>query len=186
MALSKAAWAEIRRAYEAGVETVAAISARYGISQGAIYGRSRLEGWAKRSAIKKARPGSGSHRRTGAAANKQEAERKRRCPERDGQLIMRLYNAIDSKLKRLEARMQTDQEITAADSERETRELGLMIRSFEKVTAFATELEGQRGEPHGKSKGASGDAERLREEIAERLERLSQDRDATGVAGVAE
>ena len=45
MALSEATWAEIRRAYEAGDETVAGISARYEISQGAIYRRARVGKW---------------------------------------------------------------------------------------------------------------------------------------------
>ncbi|MEL7050006.1 MAG: hypothetical protein AAFO75_13820, partial [Pseudomonadota bacterium] len=62
------------------------------------------------------------------------------------------------------------------DSERETRELSSMIRSFEKVTACAADLsskakkrEQSDGEP---TKLGVADAARMRAEITERLEKL--------------
>ncbi|MEQ8825469.1 MAG: hypothetical protein RIC14_13955 [Filomicrobium sp.] len=70
--------------------------------------------------------------------------------------------------------MQTDHDLSAADSERETRELSTMIRSFEKVAALAgqdQEQSGSSAKPARETTG-QGDAERMREEIARRLERL--------------
>jgi len=92
---------------------------------------------------------------------------------------------MDAKLKRLEARMDSHEELTAAESERETRELGSMIRSFEKVTAFAAVLE-EREKPSKRKLVAAGDAERMREEITQRLERICADRDAKDQSGSTE
>ena len=69
--------------------------------------------------------------------------------------------------------MGSGREISAAESERETRELGAMIRSFEKVTAFATDIENRR-KPAAPERISTADAERMREEIAKRLERLNE------------
>lgn len=90
---------------------------------------------------------------------------------------------MDAKLKRLEARMDSHEELTAAESERETRELGSMIRSFEKVTALAASLEERDKPKKHKPAVAAGDAERMREEIAQRLERLCADRETPRQSG---
>ena len=79
--------------------------------------------------------------------------------------------------------MTCGEEPTIADSERETRELAHMIRSFEKVTEVAADI----AKPAGGSARAaarkqpvaayvSADAERMRHAIAERLERLHRAR----------
>lgn len=132
MSREEAAWAEIRRAYEAGDETVSSLAARLRVSEGAIYRRARRDGWARRSKKNKGAGETGGK----SGSSRQSAGRIRKPGKGRGgsspsaSLIKRLYNAINAKLKRLEARMQTDHEITAAESERETRELGSMIRSF--------------------------------------------------------
>lgn len=87
----------------------------------------------------------------------------------------RLYRAIDTKLNRLEARMHSGETLSPADSERETRELGTMVRSFEKLTELAAESDAPRGQAAERRQLITAeDAERMRREIAERLERLAQ------------
>ena len=76
--------------------------------------------------------------------------------------------------------MQLNDELSAADSEREARELSSMIRSFEKVTEVAADIDKRRRPAAGETKPVRPeDAERMRQEIAERLERLH----ATGLPG---
>ncbi|MDX2288563.1 MAG: hypothetical protein NW217_07050 [Hyphomicrobiaceae bacterium] len=102
-------------------------------------------------------------------------------------MVDRLYEAIDLKLTRLEARMRAEEPTTAADSEREARELASMIRSLEQVSELKANIAGQ-GARHG-DKGAAttpADAERMRAEIAERLERLFGGRTPDGGAGGTE
>lgn len=171
MSVAETNWAEIRRAYEGGPEAVARLAERFSIPAGRIYRRAKKEGWRRRELeVPNAEPS----RKAGAA--RQQPDK----PTPSGQdrpvnkqaMIARLYKAIDENLKRLEARMGSDREISVADSERETRELGVMIRSFEKVTEFATEIENRR-QPAGREPVSTADAERMRAEIAERLERLN-------------
>ncbi|MEM1371639.1 MAG: hypothetical protein AAGG72_05365 [Pseudomonadota bacterium] len=93
-------------------------------------------------------------------------------------LVKRIYRAIDTKLRLLEARLDQREEQSPSDSEREMRELSSMIRGFEKVTAVADDMEqsqsrrAKQGAPERDQSSAGTDAERMREEIAERIERL--------------
>lgn len=81
--------------------------------------------------------------------------------------------------------MGSGRDISAAESERETRELGVMIRSFEKVTEFATEIE-KRRKTAAPERISAADAERMRAEIAERLERLNAQGNANPRSGETE
>lgn len=206
MSLSEAAWSEVRRAYQGNGETVAAIAGRLGISEGAIYRRARREGWARRSKVSQSNPKRVKNAPTRskvsdatgpvdqAATRQSRVKKPRRTTttaalkgeQSKAELIGRLYNAIDAKLERLENRMVADHDITAAESERETRELGSMIRSFEKVTAFAKTLQGRVDKQSRAATVDSSDAERMREEIAQRLERLCAQGDAQDKPGTPE
>ncbi|MCV0370815.1 hypothetical protein [Filomicrobium sp.] len=169
MPIADANWAEIRRAYEAGLETVAALATRCAVSADRIYRRARKEGWTRRSSrrVKQAKGKRAAGKVCGAKPRGRDDRKISHVA-----MIQRLYRAIDENLKRLEARMGSGREVSAAESARETRELGVMIRSFEKVTAFATDIERSR-KPAAPERISSADAERMREEIAKRLERLN-------------
>lgn len=197
MALDREGWAAIRRAYEETDESAAAMARRFPVAADTIRRRAKREGWSRKVAAVASR-----HRRESATTGK--PERRTSAPPSQpagarrpaggkpadrATLLRRLYDAIDAKLQQLEARMASGHELTAADSERETRELGSMIRSFEKVTAFASAIEGRRETGAKRSGGpaiSAGDAERMREEIAERLDRLCQDRPAAPQSGAPE
>lgn len=165
MSVAETNWAEIRRAYEAGPEAVTRLAERFSVPAGRIYRRAKKERWRRTEALPPSDPGSAR------AQSRKLREAGCSRPVNKQKMIARLYKAIDENLKRLEARMGSERDVSAADSERETRELGVMIRSFEKVTEFATEIENRRqsAAPEGVS---AADAERMRTEIAERLERL--------------
>ena len=82
--------------------------------------------------------------------------------------------------------MERGKELSAAESERETRELSTMVRSFEKVTGVAAEIDKQRKPKVGGGASSAADAERMCGEIAERLERLHAQRGVEGRSGEAE
>ena len=171
MALDDAAWTEIRRLYCDTTITVREITERFRITSRQLYARRVSESWPKRSDMPAdyARGGSNAPGR----------------PTRREALVNRLYAAIDEKLKRLEKRMKSGEASTVADSERETRELSHMIRSFEKVTEVAADITkpaatGQSSAPANPAVLTAADAERMRHEIAERLERLHRGRAGAG------
>jgi hypothetical protein len=85
-------------------------------------------------------------------------------------LIGRLYRAISLKLEHMETRMASGDPRSAQDEERESRALSTLINNFEKVTEAVAELD-KDGSGRRRA-GAGADAERMRREIAERLERL--------------
>lgn len=93
-------------------------------------------------------------------------------PSRGSQraLIGRLYRAISLKLEHMETRMASGEPRSAQDEERESRALATLINNFEKVTEAVAELD-KDGSGRRRA-GAGADAERMRREIAERLERL--------------
>jgi hypothetical protein len=92
-------------------------------------------------------------------------------PSRSSQraVIGRLYRAISLKLEHMEKRMASGEARSAQDEERESRALASLINNFEKVTEAVAELDTD-GDKQRARVGA--DAERMRREIAERLERL--------------
>ncbi|MGE0022760.1 MAG: hypothetical protein AB7S70_03910 [Hyphomicrobium sp.] len=85
-------------------------------------------------------------------------------------VIARLYRAISLKLEHMEKRMASGKARSAQDEERESRALATLINNFEKVTEAVAELDQERDAT--RAGGIGADAERMRREIAERLERL--------------
>ena len=77
--------------------------------------------------------------------------------------------------------MHTNDDLTIADHERETRALGQLIRNFEKVTGLEAEQDGSKNKNRTKSGNeteiAELDPERLRNELAERILRLREKRE---------
>ena len=154
-------WAAVRRLYEEGGTTVAAIAAAHGITTSAILKRRAAEGWPKRSVA-----GSGSSKtapRGHAPATGRNA------------LIARLLRVVDRNLKLMEMHMDSGQPGTAADRERESRAIGTLTRTIEKLTELQSETDAARAADPKNSSGSpldDGNADRLRLEIAERILRL--------------
>ena len=87
-------------------------------------------------------------------------------------LIARLYRDISLKLEHMETRMASGDPRSAQDEERESRALATLINNFEKVTEAVAELDKDGSGRRRAGAGAGADAELMRREIAERLERL--------------
>jgi transcriptional regulator with XRE-family HTH domain len=170
--LTQKQWAEARRLREAKGLTFADIAARIGVHVATVRKRAAKDQWVKGAA--------------GAAAAA--PAKPRRAPSAMSiagrrQLIRRLYQAMDTKLKLMERRMekqiaQLDQneDLPSADHERDTRAFGIIIRNIAHVKEMQADLDRVAG---GRSATASAgdaelfaEAERFRKEIAERLARF--------------
>lgn len=203
MALDPAAWDDACRRRAAG-ESLRAIATSLGISA------TTLSRWfatappavtrskAKAQPRPRAKPAAGKAKAAAATTG-----RKRRAAPAAGravrrQLIARLYRAIDTKLKLMERRMNseidaiesggastaTDDSTTAgartsADHERETRAFGALVKTINSVRQMQAELDtlanahtASSVPPSAADARLAADAERYRRDIAERLARF--------------
>jgi len=162
---SEKTWAEVKRLYCETDETVEKIAARHGLSPAAIFKRRAAEGWPPRRP-RRAKP-AGARRFVKASGG---------GPARGarGALEERLYQVMIRKLEKLEQRMNAGDVLSPADNEREMREIGAMIRNFEKVKEVGNGEKGAGSVRESSSSLAAAHAERMRQEIAERLERLHE------------
>lgn len=151
-------WVAIRRLYEGREMTIAEIAASYGVSTSAIQRRRRAEGWIKRSLRGESRQ---------SPVDVSAIDRSR--------LIARLLKVVDRNLELLEMRMGLEEPSTAADRERETRAIGTLTRTIEKLTELQSDRDAVRANSAKIRSGSTLDqdeAVRLRLEIAERILRL--------------
>lgn len=146
-------WGEIERAYVETDEEIRAIAARFSIAVATIYKRAAKCGWPRR-------------RKKGQADVRAAIARQT--------LGERLFRVMIKKLEQLETRMESNAHGTAADREREMREIGAVVRGFEKVKELGAGDRNGQGDDGPSRVLAAHDAERIRHEIAERLERLYQ------------
>lgn len=97
--------------------------------------------------------------------------RKTNASVQRGDIVARLYAALDRKMKEIEERISAGGEgASAADAERDARTLTSLARLYEKLSEMeqAAEKASKKGEVSQKDMNA----DRQREEIAEHLERL--------------
>jgi len=204
MALDPATWEEVRRRRAAG-ESIAALAKAFGLSASSL-GR-KLAAQAKAAAPRRqpaarkpSKPGPRS-KRTSSAGRRRPASRARPVPPATGvrrQLIARLYRAIDTKLKLMERRMNSEIHAleagggnaaaaddaagfarNSADHERETRAFGALVKTINSVRQMQAELDTLANAPTASAAAGAAptaadarlaaDAERYRRDIAERL-----------------
>jgi len=199
MSLDQEAWAEIARLWLDGSEPLGRIAQRFAISHQKITARARIEQWPPRRTgaqrtgvvVTQAKTGGASRGAskgpaaaaraarsagaTGAAGPARAATRRGRKRDRAGvheAMIERLFDAMDTKLSAIEARMASGGDATSADSERTTRALNTLVRSLEKLSDYEGKISNSAGRNDGKRAQASDDPERRRQELARRIERL--------------
>jgi hypothetical protein len=176
-------WDEVRLAYADASRPLAEIAARFGLTPMRIGAKAKREGWparkAKTASVKRTKKAPVKRTKTakpegGAPAASRPAGS---LPTRGAQraLIGRLYRAISLKLEHMEKRMASGEARSAQDEERESRALATLINNFEKVTEAVAGLDNERDATRAAGR-AGADAERMRREIAERLERLHDQR----------
>ena len=197
--LDEEAWAAVRAAYEDTDEAVYRIALRFGIARERIYDQAAREGWHMRSDRTVRRvadvppprtvpppqasrfpPLAGS---TSASAEDvtliagMEDDVSSAAPadpdrpaETPAQRLERLHRIIDRLLARLESTM--DQNMTPQDQEKTARAITQTVAAVERVTELAN-AQVKAPETDGGQSHDRAEAERMRREIAERLERLS-------------
>lgn len=156
-------WAVVEREYAAMELTTQEICLQHGITQSALYHRVRINGWPLRQPDKLRRPKTPSakcaHRNPGEAA-----------------MARRLLTALDRKMTEFENRIAEPG--NAADSERDARTLGTLVRLFDKLTALGDKRSmARKNAASAKAANSSAgkdahDADRLRLDLARRLEKL--------------
>jgi hypothetical protein len=159
-------WEAIAQDYCKRILSVDELCVLHGISTDRLYRRITVEGWPRRR-----------------KPNKFSASRARASTE---SMPNRLLRALDMKMTELEKRMAaTGEPLTAADCERNVRTLNTLVGLFEKLKNQAVaDATGGR-----KSAGADGenrllqDADELRRQLAERLQRLGRETGAEAPVG---
>lgn len=187
--LEPAQWAEVRVLYEDSESTVLQIAQQFGVAERTIFDRAKRESWRRRSQTLGQAVGTQGPDAPVPPGHPTKAVRQA--------LIRRLYKAIDMKLKHWEDRMARGEVLSASDSERMAKEVTTMIGGFEKVAEAEGAIEkrdalsaatgpaaGRRGAGRARvaAESAESDAERMRREIAARLERLQAGSGAEGGA----
>lgn len=168
-----------RRAYADDRETIVEIAARLGVSAATIRRWRHENEWPLRSVRRVAERAPPA--RHGAAAKRSAPKTKttsspgtpKSDPRSRAALIERLYRAIYRKLEHLETSMETTDPPSAADTDRETRAIGTLIRNVEKVAELETDLTRADAASAAGAKPVSlyggEDADARRRELAERI-----------------
>lgn len=182
----EATWQEIERAYHHDDDPVTQIAARFEISASSIMRRAEKYGWPRR----RAHPARSGHQATNSVAGARDT------------VVVQLYRRMSQRLTQMELATAADGD-TPVDCDPDDRMLAQLIRQFEKLTGLdgiskreraggreqkpdAAAGSGARRSASRKSSAAAAgapeqhvkpvDAERMRREIVERLERLHAER----------
>ena len=156
-------WDAIAHDYAASTLTVSEICALHTVSRAALYGRAMLDGWIKRS-----------DRRASAVHHPPP----RHLAKGEADLARRLLTALDHKMTDFETRMTQAAAgalpATAADSERDARTLGTLVRLFDRLKGFGAKTAASAGTAAGSRTGGKDfhDADLYRNDLARRLESL--------------
>lgn len=160
---SDATWDEIKRLYIETGDSVEKIAVKFGVCRSAVFKKAAQGGWPSRRAKRAKSSSTGVAVSGGGAAKGAQVS-----------LEKRLYQVMIRKLEKLEQRMIASESLSPADNEREMREIGAMIRGFEKVKEGGNGEKGAGSARRSSNSAACASAERMREEITERLERLHE------------
>jgi hypothetical protein len=143
------------------------------MSRCALTGRAKKEGWVRRVGTKPLKSGP-----------KPRAPRRPSVRKLRRDLAQRLLEALDKRLTLLETRMNGElDQVTqsAADAERDARALSSYMRIYAKIVELDEKARGAAKKASDKSAAKpeeACDADRLRRDLALRLQRLNQARDA--------
>jgi hypothetical protein len=154
------------------------IADAHGVSQTAVIQRAKKHGWVRLVGTKRLRPGPRPGKPKAKRAAAEEIRRR--------DIVRRLLEALDKRLIHLEKRMAPDAESgdvaqSAADAERDARTLSGLARLYAKLVEL-DDSASTKGEPDQDKSvtkpEATDDADRLRRDLALRLQRLNQARHA--------
>jgi hypothetical protein len=161
--------AEARRLYEAGTLTVEEIGARLVVHRSTLLKWAAKEGWRRSAQAAEVR---GRRRPTTAKALK--AGRM--------ELVQRLYDVIDCNLSLLESRMSDHDPTDPAQPDRDTRALGTLVRSLEKLKDIEPghDSSATTAPKAGRAPTTPEEEDQLRMRIVERILKLRERRGPDG------
>jgi hypothetical protein len=168
-------WEPVRESYETSPRTIPEIADEHGVSLAALRRQARLGLWKRPP-----RPGRPRYGLTDKPAHEAPAAgpRKTRLPPPSPpldtppgrrRLLERLYRTIDRRLLLLEDQLDDDTLLPPADRERASREIGSLINQIKGVDGLD---DAAKSTAKAGAANATKEAERLRDELAARLERL--------------
>ena len=173
-------WEKAKHKYIHGDWSIARIAEARGSSETTISKRAKREGWVRLIGTKRLRSGP-KPRLPGAPRPKPKTQAQRRRSE----MVRRLFEVLDTKLKLLEERMAEAQAEgavpqSAADTERDVRSLNSLMQVYAKLVALddAAKPPTEEGSDRDGARKTDDDADQLRRDLALRLERLNRERDA--------
>lgn len=196
-------WNEVARRFQDDNESVKVLSEDFGVSSSTIYRKARLQNWVRKNLVSPKEnlvspkeidaveePVSkldAELRNLGALKSEPSVFAGKFLPlSQRKALINRLYRALEQKIGFVEARLEVEENPSAAESEKDARTLTALVRLFEKLSELENQVlnercqdamtaetaidsskvqDSDRGEP---------DAERLRATLAAKLERLNK------------
>ncbi len=180
MPLDLSIWDDIRHAFEHSDETVEVIARRFAVTAGQISYRAKARGWTPRPSGAEALAIANAKRRAGLtrpsyaeplAAPEQKAKRVSGSLTHRQAIITRLYEVIDAKLLDIERRIKSDRTLESSEAEREAREIGTLIKNFEKLTELS-DAHDIRTARDSATDTSTDNSERLRQDLIQRLERI--------------
>jgi hypothetical protein len=172
-------WDAIKQAVIHGDWSLRRIAKKHGVGETTIINRMRKRGWVRLVGTKPLPSGT----RAGAPGVPREKRAKRKRFNRR-KMLQRLFQVLDAKLREIEERMaisdtETASPQSAADAERDARALTALARLYAKLVELDDAAkQGGQGSKDESAKETSQDADRLRQDLALRLERLDQRGDA--------
>jgi hypothetical protein len=198
----------LRYDYESTLLSLATLEAKYGLSRGEITARRIAEKWTPRASnvaalkayrlaaivqrleVKSAPVSDGGVNAPAPAdpaqASQQPAAKPKRATAKSGgtlkhrkSLIMRLYDLFDDKLGEIEERVATHTPLARPDNESEVRMFGQFIKYFESLTDLS---DAELKSIHAASDVTHDDAERHRQNLVERIEKLRSSADPNAPA----
>jgi hypothetical protein len=180
--------AEARRLYEAGEMTVKQIEGRVGVSRSTLVKWAAKEGWRRPAPATQGPVGQPTGTSAGSSARRSNTRTGRSRPAsaralkagRVG-LVQRLYGVIDRNLNLLESRMSDIDPADPAQPDRDTRALGTLVRSLEKLKELEPGHDSTTAAPKsGRAPATAEEEDQLRMRIVERALKLRERRGPDG------
>ncbi|ODA66846.1 hypothetical protein A7A08_02143 [Methyloligella halotolerans] len=166
-------WAAIEKAYGTDTRKLTEIARGFGVNRQLIQARAAKLNW------RRAGDGPDLDERDAGIDLDDVAKAEEASGDRRKRMVARLFRALEEKMTQMEkriARGADGADASAADSEREARALSALAGLYAKLVELD---EGANGKGAAKQRHeAAGDADHFREDLARRLERLNQARDA--------
>jgi hypothetical protein len=178
--LDAATWAMVRVAYEDTTESVTRIITRFGLGRQQLYDQIALENWQMRSTARVKTPADVPPRSVPPqgsvqveAASPSPAHKLDVPVQTHAQRLDRLHRIVDRLLEKMESNMTNTSDMSPQEQERAAKALTSTLTAFERVTDLADAQSKAPETSDGGTSHDSAEADRMRREIAERLERLS-------------